>query len=239
MTTNPVAHPAPSPRTAPLSGGLDSLSGPGRFRRRLVVVGMIAAAVTVLVGHALNVPATLPTGSFLDRIQESPSAFLAGGLLQATSAFLLIPSAIGILALAPSRGSVWATVGAALTGLGAAATGAGLVMITTMMGMLARTDRELAGRVYELAGSSSLGGLPFLLAPAMLVGLLLLGIALLRAGTVHPAIPVVLMVGAVLAGLAPGGGPVGALGHVPLAVALVALAVRLWGRTTSEEPVTA
>jgi hypothetical protein len=239
MTTNPVAHPVPSTRAASAAGATDSLSGPGRVRRRLLAVSMFTAAVTVLVGHALNVQATLPTGSFLDRIQESPSAFLVGGLLQAAAAFLLIPSAIGILALAPSRGSVWATVGAALTGLGAAATGAGLVMITTMMGMLARTDRGLAGRVYELAGSSSIGGLPFLLAPAMLVGLLLFGIALLLAGTVHPAIPVLLMVGAVLAGLAPGGGPVGALGHVPLAVALSALAVRIWPRTPSQEPVPA
>jgi hypothetical protein len=112
-------------------------------------------------------------------------------------------------------------------------------MITTMMAMLVRTDSGLAGRVYGLAGSSPIGGLPFLLAPAMLVGLLLLGIALLRAGTVHTAIAITLMVGAVLAGLAPGGGPAGALGHLPLAAALVALGVQLWVRTTSSEPAAA
>jgi hypothetical protein len=85
--------------------------------------------------------------------------------------------------------------------------------------------------VYDLAGSSTIGGLPFLLAPAMLVGLLLLGIALLRAGTVHRAVPIVLIVGAVLAGLAPGGGLAGAVGHLPLAAALIALAVRLRAST--------
>jgi hypothetical protein len=189
---------------------------------------MVAAAVTVLVGHALNVPATLPSREFLADVQSHPSAFLIGGLLQAAAAFLLIPSAIGIAALVPARGAGWATVGIALTGVGAAATGAGLVMITTMMGMLDAADSALAGRVYDLAGSSSIGGLPFLLAPAMLVGLLLLGVALLRAGTVHKAIAVALMLGAVLAGLAPGGGFAGAVGHLPLAAALVALAVRLW-----------
>ena len=127
-----------------------------------------------------------------------------------------------------TRGAAWATVGTILTGIGAAATGAGLVMITTMMTLLDGNDRGLAGHVYELAGSSFVGGLPFLLAPAMAVGLLLLGVALLRAGTAFRALPIVLMVGAVLAGLAPGGGPVGAVGHLPLAVALVGLAVRLW-----------
>jgi hypothetical protein len=197
-------------------------------RRRLVAVAMVLAAVTVVVGHLLNVPATLPTGSFLDQVEAHRSGFLLGGLLQAAAAFLLIPAAIGISALVPARGAAWATVGTALTGLGAAATGAGLVMITTMMAMLDGSDRGLAGRVYDLAGHSSIGGLPFLLAPAMLVGLLLLGIALLRAGTVHRAHAIVLMVGAVLAGLAPGGGLAGALGHLPLALALVMLGARLW-----------
>ena len=235
MTTDHIAPAGPT-RASSSSGPAGSRSRVPAVRRRLLAVSMIAAAGTVLVGHALNVPATLPTGTFLDRVQDNPSAFLAGGLLQAAAAFLLIPSAVGIMALVPSRGGVWATVGGALTGLGAAATGAGLVMITTMMAMLDRTDRGLAGRVYDLAGSSPIGGLPFLLAPAMVVGLLLLGIALLRAGTVPKAIAIILMIGAALAGLAPGGGPVGALGHLPLALALVALAVRLWGRTSSPEP---
>jgi MFS family permease len=200
-------------------------------RRRLVAVAMVLAAVTVVVGHLLNVPATLPTGEFLDRVEANRPGFLFGGLLQATAAFLLIPSALGIAALAPSRGAAWATVGTALTGIGAAATGAGLVMVTTTMAMLAGSDAKLAGRVYDLAGHSPVAGLPFLLAPAMAVGLLLLGIALWRAGTVHRASAVLLMVAAVLTGLAPGGGAAGALGHLPLAVALVVLAVTSWSRT--------
>lgn len=228
MTTDHMAPAEPSTPAAATSA--TDLSPAAVVRRRLLAGGMAAAAVTVVLGHLLNVPATLPADAFLNRIQEHPSAFLVGGLLQAAAAFLLIPSAIGIMALVPSRGSVWATVGTALTGLGAAATGAGLVMITTMMAMLDRTDPGLARRVFDLAGSSSIGGLPFLLAPAMLVGLLLLGIALLRAATVHKAVAILLMVGAVLAGLAPGGGSAGALGHLPLAVALVALATRTWGR---------
>jgi hypothetical protein len=199
-------------------------------RRRLLAVAMVVAAVTVVVGHLLNVPATLPTRDFLDLVEAHRSRFLLGGLLQAAAAFLLIPAAVGISALIPGRGAAWATVGTALTGIGAAATGAGVVMITTMMAMLAGSDASLAGRVYELAAHSSIGGLPFLLAPAMLVGLLLLGIALWRAGTVHRAGAVLLVIAAVLAGLAPGGGPAGAVGHLPLAVALINLAVVLWRR---------
>jgi MFS family permease len=200
-------------------------------RRRLLAVAMVVAPVTVVVGHLLNVPATLPTRDFLDQVEAHRSGFLLGGLLQAAAAFLLIPAALGISALVPSRGAAWATVGTALTGIGAAATGAGLVMITTTMAMLAGSDRQLTGRVYDLAAHSSIAGLPFLLAPALLVGLLLLGIALWRAGTVHRASAVLLVVAAVLAGLAPGGGPAGALGHLPLAVVLVNLAVVLWRRT--------
>jgi hypothetical protein len=218
MTTDHAARP------------LSQLAGDGVprvlvVRRQLIAASMVLAAVTVVLGHLLNVPATLPTGQFLDQVGAHPAAFLLGGLLQAAAAFLLIPSAVGILALAPARGAAWATAGTALTGVGAAATGGGLITITTMMAMMDGADPGLAGRVYDLAGSSSIGGLPFLLAPAMLVGLLLLGIALLRAGTVHRATAILLMVAAVLAGLAPGGGLAGALGHLPLAVALVILAV--------------
>lgn len=230
MSTDSVSHVSSS---TPVTTVDDPPSGAGRARRRLVAAAMLLAAVALLVGHLLNVPATLATGTFLDRVQAHPSAFLIGGLVQAVAAFLLIPSAIGIMTLVPARGAAWATAGTALTGVGAAATGAGLVMITTMMAMLGGTDRGLAGRVYDLAGHSSIGGLPFLVAPAMLVGLLLLGVALLRAGTVHRGLAVVLMLGAVLAGLAPGGGPAGALGHLPLACALVALATRVWMRTRS------
>lgn len=228
MTTDRVAYASPSTHSTVQAAVAEPASPTAATRRRLVVAAMVVAAATVLVGHALNVPATLPTADFLAAVQVHPSAFLFGGLLQAAAAFLLIPSAIGIAALAPARGSAWATAGIALTGLGAAATGAGLVMITTIMTMLDGADHALAARVYDLAGASAIAGLPFLLAPAMLVGLLLLGIALLRAGSVHRTIPIVLIVGAVLAGLAPGGGLAGAVGHLPLAAALIALAVSLW-----------
>jgi hypothetical protein len=233
MTTDRVVSAPPTTRPTTSAAVAEPRARTVSIRRRLVAGAMILAAATVLVGHALNVPATLPTRDFLSAVQAHPSAFLIGGLLQAAAAFLLIPCAIGIAALVPARGSVWATVGIVLTGIGAAATGAGLVMITTMMSMLADADSALAGRVYDLAGSSSIGGLPFLLAPAMLVGLLLLGIALLRSGSVHRAVPIVLIVGAVLAGLAPGGGVAGAIGHLPLAAALIALAVRLWAISRS------
>jgi hypothetical protein len=194
---------------------------------------MALAAATVLIGHALNVPATLATGPFLDEVAARPGLFLLGGLLQAASAFLLIPAAVGLMALVPARGAGWATAGGVLTGIGAAATGAGLVMITTVMAMLVGTDRPVAARVFDVASTSTIGGLPFLLAPAMLVGLLLLGIALLRARTVPVVYAVVLAVGAVLAALAPGGGWLGALGHLPLAVALALLATRLWSTRDS------
>lgn len=228
MTTDDVAQ-----AMTPIPGGsavpaLPPSTRTVAVRRRLLAGAMLVSAVTVLIGHALNVPATLPTRDFLSTVAAQPSAFLVGGLLQATAAFLLIPSAVGIARLAPARGSAWATAGIVATGLGAAATGAGLVTITTMMAMLDAADPALAGRVYDLAGSSTIGGLPFLLAPVMLVGLLLLAIALLRAGAVHRVVPALLVVGAALAGLAPGGGLAGALGHVPLAAALVVLAVRLW-----------
>lgn len=204
-----------------------------RTRRRLLAATMVAAAAALIVGHALNVPATLATAAFLARVQANPSAFLAGGLVQASAAFLLIPSALAIMALVPARGSGWATARTALVGVGAAATGAGLVMITTMMAMLVDADPSVARRVYDLAGTSSVGGLPFLLAPAMSLGLLLLGVALLRARAVPRNMAILLIIGAVLAALAPGGGLAGALGHLPLAIALTALAVPLWSRTRS------
>jgi hypothetical protein len=226
MTTD---HTSPAPPSMVREAVDSSTTRTDPVRRQLVVVAMATAAVTVLAGHALNVPATLPARDFLHAVHAHPSAFLLGGLLQAAAAFLLIPSAVGIAALVPDRGRPWATAGIVLTGVGAAATGAGLVMITTMMGMLDHADPALAGRVYDLAGSSAIGGLPFQLAPAMILGLLLLAIALLRGGRAGRTMPIVLIVGAVLAALAPGGGWAGAVGHLPLAAALLALAVRLQG----------
>jgi hypothetical protein len=67
----------------------------------------------------------------------------------------------------------------------------------------------------------------------MILGLLLLAIALLRGGRGGRPVPIVLIVGAVLAALAPGGGVAGAIGHLPLAAALIALALRL-GASTRE-----
>ena len=98
MTTSPVAlTPSSTPR-ADLGGAL-------LVRRRLLVAAMLLAAATVVIGHALNVPATLETGPFVDKVAAQPRLFLFGGLLQAASAFLLIPSAVGIMALVRARGA--------------------------------------------------------------------------------------------------------------------------------------
>ena len=55
-------------------------------------------------------------------------------------------------------------------------------MITTMMAMLEHADPASPAGSTTSPVPGSIGGLPFQLAPAMLVGLLLLAIALLRGG---------------------------------------------------------
>ena len=142
-------------------------------RRQLLVVSMVLASAALVIGHWLSVASDQPSASYIPDFAAHRTRGIVGGLLLATGAFLLVPTAAGVLQLVRARGARLATVGAVLAAVGAVAVGAGDVMITLVVGGLVRSDPVLAKQVVDLANGSAVIGLPFVLFPALLLGFIL------------------------------------------------------------------
>ncbi len=208
-------------------------------RRCLLAVSMTAAGVALLLGHLWNTPSTLTASGYVEQVARSHGQFAVATLLTAVAALLLIPSSYGIERLVYPHMPRLATAGAGLASIGAAGLAIGVSIIGFTMSMLTAHDPALAQRVYTIASDDSFVMIPFDLAPLFTIGMLLLGLALVRTRVVPRWQPVLLILGAVAAVGAPGGGAAGALGHAPLAVALVALAREVWQLGRAREAATA
>lgn len=196
-------------------------------RHRLLVTAMLLSPAAIVIGHALTVDPSQPKASYLSALAAHRVMGITGGLVTAVGAFLLVPVLTGVLQLVRERGLALATVGAVIAGIGGVALGAGDAMITLVMGAAVGTDRALAARLFDL-GNSPLLGLPFMFAPALFLGGILLGIALLLARTVPIWQPILLIVGMVsIAAFSSGGGMAAALAHLPFGVAIAGLGVQL------------
>jgi hypothetical protein len=196
-------------------------------RRGLLAAAMIAGPLLVVIGHAFTVPPQGSADVYLSDLLAHRASAVTGGLLTAAGALLMIPAAIGLLQLTGKRGRRLATIGGVLAGIGAAGLAVGDAMITLIMGTLAPADRALAARVFHLASNSSLAGAPFVLAPALFLGLILIAAALIRARGVPMWQPILIIAGGVVAFAAPSGKLPGALANLPLAVAIIALGLQL------------
>jgi hypothetical protein len=175
------------------------------------------------VGHALTVDPGPSTHAYIQEFAAHQTRAVIGGLLTSVGAFLLIPALTALLSLARGAGATLATIGAVLTGCAAAAVGAGDVMITLVMGALVKNHPDTAATVSHVANNDALLASPFILAPLMVIGLVLLGVALFRAKTVPAWEAVLLAVGALLVIPSGGGGLLTAAVLTPLGVALVCL----------------
>ncbi|RCK71226.1 hypothetical protein DT076_01900 [Desertihabitans brevis] len=151
---------------------------------------------------------------------------LLSRLLTAAGAFLLVASVPPLLALAPVRGRRLLLVGLALLATG------------TFFNAVSHTVQGYAAWATTAPGVDAAAAMPALLhldaglaglpvsywsVPVFGLGVVLTGVALLVARTVPLWMPVLLLLGAVLAFATAGLGPVVALTQAPLAVALVAL----------------
>lgn len=120
------------------------------------------------------------------------------------------------------------TTGAVLACISATALGAGTLMLGTVMGMLTPAHAALAVQVDQIGSHSSIGSLPFIPAPGLLIGALLVAIGLYRA-RLAPRWPAILLgISVIPVAVAPSGGALGAVLHLPLCVALAALGVAVW-----------
>jgi hypothetical protein len=207
------------------------------LHRRLLLAAALAGPTAIVVGHALTVDASQKAAPYVAALALHRATGVTGGLLTVVGAFLLVPALLGIRRLAPGRGSGLAQTGSVLAGIGALGLGVGVAMITLVMGALVKADPVLAERVFVIATSSPLTSVPFLLAPCLFVGSLLLAIGLWRAGTVSKAFSALLVVGTVgIGAFSSGGGVAAALAHTPYAVAVIGLGVLAARSDTAGHP---
>ena len=93
------------------------------------------------------------------------------------------------------------------------------------MGSTIENHRDTAETLYRVADSSGLLGLPFAFAPLFVVGMVLLGVALLRAHAVPTWLGALTVAGAVALPFSNGGGPRAFLTLLPLGIALAGVGI--------------
>ena len=196
-------------------------------RNRLVATAMLVAAPFVVVGSYLfAVSVSDDPARFVQDVAAAHGRYVLGGLLLTAGAFLLVPSAIGLMRLAQPKARAVVVTGGVMSGIAAAVLGGGYLMMTVIMGTLTPNSTDVATRLQEVAASSALAGLPFIFAPLLVIGLVLTSIGLIIGGLSPRWLPILLAVGAVALHFAPNS-PLGSLLHLPVAVAIAGLGVVL------------
>jgi hypothetical protein len=216
--------PAPSTSTPPAQAPSTPL------RRHLSALALAGAGAGIVAGHALSIDSGQAPAAYLTDFTAHHVRGTIGGLSIALGAFLLVPGLTALLRLVTGRSARLATVAAVLWGTGALALGAGDVMQTLVMSALVPDHPATARAIIEVAQQGILG-LPFLFAPAFVLGGALFAIALLRARAVPTWLGVLTLMGPLLVLASSAGGLLtAAVPLLPLGAALVLLALRAWAR---------
>lgn len=220
-------------QTSPSFTRIESLSEDANLvlRRRLAALATVGAGIGIVVGHLLTVPPEGKASTYVDDFAHHHTTGVIGGLLTAAGAFLLVPGLSAILRLVRDRGAGLATAGAVLAGIGIVSLGAGDVMITLIMGWLVKSDPDTAVAIFKGSDTSPLVGLPFAFAPLFVLGMLLLGTALIRARAVPLWLAALTILGAVMLPLSTAGGLSAFLILLPLGSALVGLGITAFRRS--------
>jgi uncharacterized protein DUF4386 len=201
------------------------------LRRRLAALATVGAGIGIVLGHLLTVPPEGKATTYVHDFAHHHTSGVIGGLLTAVGAFLLVPGLGAIIRLVRGRGAGLATAGAVLAGVGIISLGAGDVMITLVMGWLVKSDPQSAVMIFKGSDNSSLVGLPFGFAPLFVLGMVLLGTALIRSRAVPLWLAMLTILGAVLLPFSTAGGLSASLTLLPLGLALVGLGITAFRRS--------
>lgn len=213
---------------APPAGQPEDTTATTRVRQSLLAVAMVGAPVLITVGTFMapgsggsNKPSAQVVADF---VKHRPQ-HVASGMVAAAGFALAIPAVIGLVQFARARGAALATIGGVLAGIGAAALAVNFYLISVIMGVLTTHphDYGLAASVDHVGRHSVLGAVGFFVGIAFTVGIVLVGIALLRAGTVSRWLAALLIVGALLVA-----GPTGPWFGLPISLSFIALGVLRW-----------
>ena len=203
----------------------ETIASESGARARLSALALVGAGVGIVFGHLLTVAPDQEMRPYLDHLSQHRTTSTIGMLITATGAFLVVPGLSALLRLVRERGARLATAGAVIAGVGITALGAGDVMIGLVMGSVIEKHRDTAETLYRVADNSGLLGLPFAFAPLFVLGMVLLGVALLRGRAVPIWLGGLVIAGAVALPFSNGGGPRAFLTLLPLGVALVSVGV--------------
>jgi len=203
----------------------ETIASESGARARLSALALVGAGVGIVFGHLLTVAPDQAMRPYLDHLSEHRTTSTIGMLLTAVGAFLVVPGLVAVLRLVRGRGARLATAGAVIAGVGITALGTGDVMIGLVMGSTIENHRDTAEALYRVADSGGLLGLPFAFAPLFVLGMVLLGVALLRAHAVPTWLGALTVAGAVALPFSNGGGPRAFVTLLPLGIALVGVGI--------------
>jgi hypothetical protein len=219
-----------------------------RARVTILVGGMILAALLALVTPLVAIDEGGSTREFVDRVIADRDRFFVSNLMFAWFSALVGLSGLGFMLLARARASVLMTVGGTMMVIGGISLAAALTTYATAVYVTtdAALGRAESIRISNIADDTWAVAVPWILGgPVALLGAVLVGIALLLARTTRLWVPILWLVGLVVAFV-----PAGVVGFwglvldIPLAVALVAVALSVHravqprgrGTVPSQEP---
>lgn len=225
----PGRTPAPGRGESGMSAQDRDETSTDRVRRYLLAGAMVLCPVLLLTGTALEVDTGDSGLEEVTLVAAERGQFYASTLLLALGLVLLTPTALGLMQLARRRGGALATIGGGLLFVAGSAAAAGIFMYGAVLAVAsdAGLPREEMGQFARVASESGYTAPPFFLGFfGISIGLVLLGIALLRARTVPRWMPALLVVGAFTTFFGQGGTAVTLLTTSPLLV-LVGFAAAL------------
>ena len=196
---------------------------------RAAALAATIGALAFLAGQALLPELPNDLAPAFAGMVEHRDQLLAARLLTAAGCFLLVPAAVGYAGLVRRRdvGGTTLRVGATLLGIGAFSNAVSQVVqgYATHAATGATIDRT-AGRamVDHIASGAAAIPIGFWSIPAFALGCILVSVGLLRSRRVATWVPVVLIIGTVMAGAFAGQGPIVALTQAPATIALIVLA---------------
>jgi hypothetical protein len=205
---------------------------PADRAQRWLLAGTAALAPIILL---LTIPFEVSTGDVDSGVEslaitaDDRGQFYATGLALSIGLVMLGLSALAVMRVARSRGSVLATVGGCLLLVGGLAASAAIFMYTVVSHAMTdpAMDRAAMGALDATASESVQAGLPFMIGfSGIALGLLLCGLALLRSGAVPLYVSIPIAVAGPLSFFGGGSGWAFALALSPL-LAFIGVAVEV------------
>lgn len=178
-------------------------------------IAMVAAPLAMLISTVIHHPHTGEGGSWLGSAMVSPARFYVAHLLVLVAAALMVPVALGLVAMLRERRPALAYAGAGLTLLGALGIGTlvGMDMIVWQMTDPGADREQMAALIDRVSGSPGAVGPSYLLSSGLVVGPALLAAGLVLERTVSSRQAYLIAVGSTaLLGGFPAVGPLAVTG---------------------------